>query len=109
MPITNTTQKDLKYELASQQKTSLNQTNDYLDVQVYVQIRVIRHSLQTQSSRHFQIRTKHSHFSAESERTIIANHFEIRLISLAVTVNDNPHIDYSSFLELPSPGTEPKK
>ena len=47
---------------------------------------VSRHSLQTQSTRHFQIRTKHNQFSTEAERTIIANHFEVRLISLAVTV-----------------------
>ena len=82
----NHNSKSLKYDLASQQRTSLNQTNDHLDVRVYVQIRVIRHSLQTQSSRHFQIRTKHSQFSAKAERTTITNHFEIRLVSLAVTV-----------------------
>ena len=53
MPLTITTQNDLKYDLTSQKRTSLNQTNDHLDFQVYVQIRVTKHSLQTQSSRHF--------------------------------------------------------
>ena len=86
MPLTITTQKDLEYDLTSQKRTSMNQTNDHIVVRVYVQIRVTRHSLQTQSSRHSQTRVKRSQFSAEAERTIIANHFEIRLISLAVTV-----------------------
>ena len=35
--------KDFKYDLTSQQRTSLNQTNDHLDIR-YVQIRVTRHS-----------------------------------------------------------------
>ena len=86
MPLTITIQKDLKNDLTSQKTTSLNQTNDHLDVQVYVQIRVTRQSLQTQSSRHSQIITKHNQFSAEAGRTIKTNHLEIRLISLAVTV-----------------------
>ena len=86
MPLTITIQKDLKNDLTSQKTTSLNQTNDHLDVQVYVQIRVTRHSLQTQSSRHSQIRTKHNQFSAKAGRTIKTNHLEIRLISSAVTV-----------------------
>ena len=32
---------------AKKQRSSLNQTNDHIDVQVYVQIRKTRHSLQT--------------------------------------------------------------
>ena len=48
--------KDLEYDLTSQQRTSLNQTNDQLDVQVYVQIRVTRHPFQTQISRYSQTR-----------------------------------------------------
>ena len=39
--------KDLEYDLTSKKMTSLKQTNDHLDVQVYVQIRVTGHSLQT--------------------------------------------------------------
>ena len=84
MPPTITTQKDLEYDLTSQKRTSLNQTNDHLDVQVYVQIRVTRHSLQTRSSRHSQTRVILNQFSTQAEQTIIANHFEIRLISPAV-------------------------
>ena len=34
----NHNSKDLEYDLTSQQRTSLNQTNDHLDVQAYVQI-----------------------------------------------------------------------
>ena len=45
MPLTITTQKDLEYDLNSQKRTSLNQTNDHLDVQVYEQIRVTNYSL----------------------------------------------------------------
>ena len=59
MPLIITNQKDLEYDSTSQKMTSLNQTNDHLDVQVYVQIRVSRHSLQTRSSRHSQTRVKH--------------------------------------------------
>ena len=80
MPTTITTQKDLEYELTSQKRTSLNQTNDHLDVQVYVQIRVTRYPLQTLSSRHSHTRMKHGQFSTKAEQPIIANHLEIRLI-----------------------------
>ena len=64
MPLTTTTHNhnsdDLKYDLTPKQRTSLNQTNDYLDVQVYVQIRVTRLSPQTRAPRHSQTRSKHS-------------------------------------------------
>ena len=65
----NHNSKDLKYDLTSQQRTSLNQTNDPLDVQVYVQIRVTRHSLQTRSSRHSQARSKHSSSPNKNKRS----------------------------------------
>ena len=51
---------DLKYDLTPKQRTSLNHTNGHLDVQVYVQIRVTRHSLQTRAQRHSQAKSKHS-------------------------------------------------
>ena len=64
MPLTTTTHNhnsdDLKYDLTPKQRTSLNQTNDHLDVQLYVQIRVTRLSLQTRAPRHSQTRSKHS-------------------------------------------------
>ena len=82
----NHNSKDLEYDLTSQKKTSLNQTNDHLDFQVYVQIRVTRHSLQTRSSRHSQTRSEHRQFSNKAERPIIENHLEIRLISLGISV-----------------------
>ena len=63
----NHNSKDLKYDLTSKQRTSLKQTNDHLDVQVYVQIRVTGHSLQTRASRHSQSRSKHS--SSHRSRT----------------------------------------
>ena len=78
--------KDLEYDLTSQKRASLNQTNDHLDVQVYVQIRVTRQSLQTQSSRHSQTRVILNQISTKAEQAVIADHFEIRLISLAVIV-----------------------
>ena len=53
----NHNSKDLEYDLTSQKRTSLNQTNDHLDVQVYVQIRVTRHPLHAQSPRHSQTRS----------------------------------------------------
>ena len=78
---------DLEYDLISQKRTSLNQTNDHLDVQVYVQIRVTRHPFHTRSSRHSQTKGERRQFSTKAERPIIANHLEIRLISLAITVS----------------------
>ena len=51
---------DLKYDLTSKQRTSLNQTNGHLDSQVYVEIRATRHSFQTRASRHSQTSSKHS-------------------------------------------------
>ena len=56
----NLNSKDLEYDLTSNQRTSLKQTNDHLDVQLYVQIRASGHSLQTRASRHSQSRLKHS-------------------------------------------------
>ena len=53
----NRNSKDLKYDLTSQKRTSLNQHNDHLNVRVYVQIR-LGHFLQAQSSRHSQTRTE---------------------------------------------------
>ena len=82
----NQDSKDLEYDLTSQKRTSLNQTIDHLDVQVYVQIRVTRHSLQTQSSRHSQTRVILNQFSTKAEQAVIAYHLEVRLISLAVAV-----------------------
>ena len=78
--------KDLKYDLTSQKRTSLNQTNDHLDVQVYVQIRVTRHPFQTRISYHSQTRLNTKQFSANTEKSHITNHFEIGLISLGITV-----------------------
>ena len=52
----NHNSKDLEYDLTSKQRTSLKQTNNHLDVQVSVQIRVTSHSLQTRTLRHSQIR-----------------------------------------------------
>ena len=52
--------KDLEYDLTPKKRTSLKQTNDQLDVQVYVQIRVTGHSVQTRASHHSQSRSKHS-------------------------------------------------
>ena len=78
--------KDLEYDLTSQKRTSLNQTNDHLDVQVHVQIRVTRHPFQTRFSRHSQTRLHTKPFSNNTEKPDIANHFEIWLISLGITV-----------------------
>ena len=78
--------KDLEHDLTSQKRTSLNQTNDHLDLQVYVQILSTRHSLQTQSSRHSQTRVILNQFSTKAEQTVIANHLEIRFKSLGITV-----------------------
>ena len=78
--------KDLKYDLTSQKRTSLNHTNDHFDVQVYVQIRVTRHPFQTRFSRHSQTKLNTKQFSANTEKPDIANHFEIGLISLGITV-----------------------
>ena len=65
--------KDL--DLTSQRRTSLNQTNDHLDVQVYVQIRVTRHPFQTRISRHSQMRLITKQFSTNANKTHIAKHF----------------------------------
>ena len=65
--------------------TSLNQTNDHLDVQEYEQIRSTRHSLQTQPSRHSQTRVIVNQFSTKAEQAVIADNLEIRLISLGIT------------------------
>ena len=78
--------KDLEYGLTSQKRISLNQTNDHLDVQVYVQIRITRHSLLTQSPCQSQTRVILDQFSTKAEQSILANHLEIKLISLAVLV-----------------------
>ena len=67
--------KDLEYDLTSQQRTSLNQTNDHLDVQVFVQIRVTRHPFQTQVSRHSQTRLITKQFSTNANKSEIAKHF----------------------------------
>ena len=56
----NHNSKDLMDDLTSKQRTSLKQTNDHFDAQVYVQIRVTGHSLQTRASPHLQSRSKHS-------------------------------------------------
>ena len=82
----NRDSKDLEYDLTWQKRTSLNYTNDHLDVQVYVQIQVTRHSFHTRSSRHFQTRLHTKQFSTYTEKPDIANHFEIGLISLGITV-----------------------
>ena len=78
--------KDLEYDLTSQKRTSLNWTNDHLDAQVYVQIRVTRHPFQTRSSRHSQTRLHTKQSSTNTETPDIANHLEIELISLGITV-----------------------
>ena len=67
--------KDLEYDLTSQQRTSLNQTNDHLDVQVYIQIRVTRHHFRTRVSRHSQTRLITKQFSTNANKTDIAKHF----------------------------------
>ena len=64
----------------------MNQNNEHLDVQVYVQIRVTSYSLQTQPSHHSQTRVILNQFSAKAEQAIIANHLKVRLISPAVAV-----------------------
>ena len=69
--------KDLEYDLTLQQRTSLNQTNDHLDVQVYVQIRVTMHPFQTRTSRHSQMRLITKHFSTKANKTDRAKHFGI--------------------------------
>ena len=81
MPPTITTQKGYRVRLDFAERTLLNQTNDHLDVQVYLQLRVTRHFLQTRVSRHSQSRSKNS-----LPQPIKTNHLEIRLISLAVIV-----------------------
>ena len=75
-----------KYDLTSQKRTSLNQTNDHLDVQIYVQIRVTRHPFQTRISHHSQTRLNTKQFSTYTDKPDIANHFETGLISLGITV-----------------------
>ena len=85
----NHNSKDLEYDLTSQQRTSLNQTNDHLDVQAYVQIRETRHLFQTRASRHLQIRIDHNQPSTNASRSDIARHFEFwnlkRFHSLGIT------------------------
>ena len=71
----NHNSKDLEYDLTSQQRTSLNQTNDHLDVQVYVQIRVTRHPFQTRNSRHSQTRLITNNTPTNASRNDIAKHF----------------------------------
>ena len=86
---TNHNSKDLEYDLTSQQRTSLNQTNDHLDAQAYVQIRETRHLFQTRASRHLQTRIDHSQPSTNASRIDIAKHFEFwnlkRFLSLGIT------------------------
>ena len=84
--VRNHDSKNLKYDLTSQKRTSLNQTNDHLDVQVYVQIRVTRHPFQTRISHHSQTRLNIKQFSTYTDKPDIANHFETGLISLGITV-----------------------
>ena len=85
----NHNSKDLEYDLTSQQRTSLNQTNDHLDVQAYVQIRETRHLFQIRASRHLQIRIDHNQPSTNARRNDIAKHFEFwnlkRFHSLGIT------------------------
>ena len=64
----NHNSKGLKYELTSQQSTTLNQTNDHLDVQC-LQIRVTRHYLQTRASLHSQTRSKHISTQKKNKRS----------------------------------------
>ena len=74
---------------AHKQRTSLNQTNDHLDVQAYVQIREARHPFQTRTSRHSQTRIDHKQPSTNASRNDIAEHFEFwnlkRFHSLGIT------------------------
>ena len=74
----------MKYDLTSQKMTSLNLTNDYLDVQVYERIRVTGHPFQTRISRHSQTRLNTRELSNNTEKSGKANHFEIGLISLGI-------------------------
>ena len=71
----NHNSKDLEYDLTLQQRTSLNQTNDHLDVEVYVQIRVTWHPVQTRFPRHSQTRLITKQFSTNVNKTDIAKHF----------------------------------
>ena len=61
---------------------------DHLDVQVYVQIRVTRHpSLPHMIFTPFPDEVAHKTSSLHNtEKPVIANHFEIGLISLGITV-----------------------
>ena len=85
----NHNSKDLEYDLTSQQRTSLNQTNDHLDVQVYVQIRVIWHPFQIRTSRPSQTRLI-TNISPQMQEMALAEHFEFwnlkRFHSLGITV-----------------------
>ena len=85
----NHNSKDLEYDLTSQQRTSLNQTNDHLDAQAYVQIRKERHPFQTRTSRNLQTRIDHNQPSTNASKNDIAKHFEFwnlkRFHSLGIT------------------------
>ena len=85
----NHNSKDLEYDLTSQQRTSLNQTNDHLNAQAYVQIREARHPFQTRTSRHSQTRIDHKQPSTDASRNDIAELFEFwnlkRFHSLGIT------------------------
>ena len=90
--------KDLEYDLTSQKRTSLNQTNDHLDVQVYVQIRVTRHPYQTRISRYSQTRLNTRRSPTNTEKPDIANRFEIGLISLGISLSNDKNNKFMSMI-----------